>query len=280
MALTKARYGKGRVRVLRLARDGERHAVRELSLTVLLDGDFGAAWTRGDNRQVVATDSIKNIVNITAARHVEAETEAFVGHVAALFLERYAQVASVSIEALETRWLRRDVDGRPHAHTFTLDGNGQPFVRLVADRQGAVLQSGLRGYTLMKTTQSGWEDFVDDEFRTLPDTGDRICATSMDATWTWTTPPEDPVAANAAVLDTMIAEFATTYSAGVQDSMYRMGEAVLAARPDIAEIGFAMPNKHYIPMNLAAFGIDHGGRVFLPTDEPHGQIEATIGRAG
>ena len=85
---------------------------------------------------MVATDSIKNIVNIIAAQHVEAETEAFVGHVAALFLERYAQVASVTVEALETRWLRRDVDGAPHAHTFTLDGNGQPFVRLVARPAG------------------------------------------------------------------------------------------------------------------------------------------------
>lgn len=88
------------------------------------------------------------------------------------------------------------------------------------------------------------------------------------------------MAANAAVLDILITDFATTYSAGVQDSMFRMGEAVLAARPDIAEISFAMPNKHYIPINLAPFGIAQGGQVFLPTDEPHGQIEATIGRAG
>ena len=72
--------------------------------------------------------------------------------------------------------------------------------------------------------------------------------------------------------------FGTTYSRGVQDSMYRMGEAALAAMPEIGEIGFAMPNKHYIPINLAPFGLDNAGTVFLPTDEPHGQIEATIGR--
>ncbi len=279
MALTAASYGKGRVRVLRLARDGDRHDVRELTVQVMLTGDFSAAWTRGDNRMIIATDSIKNIVNITAARHVTADSEAFAGQVAALFLETYAQVTSVTVEALETRWLRRTIGGAPHGHTFTLDGNGQPFVRLVADRGGAVLQSGLRGYTLMKTTGSGWVDFVDDQYRTLPDATDRICATSMDATWTWGTPPADYPAANARVLDTLITVFGTTYSAGVQDSMYRMGEAVLAALPEIAEIAFAMPNKHYIPMNLAPFGLSNDGTVFLPTDEPHGQIEATIGRA-
>lgn len=278
MALTSGSYGKGRVRVLRLARDGDHHTVRELTVMVMLTGDFSAAWTRGDNRRVIATDSIKNIVNITAAKHLEADNEAFAGHVAALFLETYAQVTAVTVEALETRWLRRSIGGAPHGHTFTLDGNGNPFVRLAADRGGSVLQSGLRGYTLMKTTGSGWVDFVDDQYRTLPDTSDRICATSMDATWTWSGAPADYGAANDRVLDTLITVFGTTYSAGVQDSMYRMGDSVLAALPEIAEIAFAMPNKHYIPMNLTPFGLANDGAVFLPTDEPHGQIEATIGR--
>ena len=90
--------------------------------------------------------------------------------------------------------------------------------------------------------------------------------------------PADYAAANARVLALMMEVFGTTYSYGVQDSMYRMGEAVLAAIPEIAEIGFAMPNKHYIPFNLAPFGLENPGTVFLPTDEPHGQIVATIGR--
>ena len=280
MTLIAATYGKARVRVMRLTREGDHHVPRELTLTVMMRGAFEAAWTGADNRACVATDSVKNIVNVVAAENLSLNSEDFAQAIAARFLDTYPQIAEVTVEAEETRWRRHPIDGTPHGHTFTLDGNGQPFVRLEADRDGAVLRSGLRGYTLMKTTESGWAEFVEDAFRTLPDTQDRICATSMDATWTWTAPPADPVAANAAVLDILITVFATTYSAGVQDSMYRMGEAVLAARPDIAEIQFAMPNKHYVPMNLAPFGIDHGGRIFLPTDEPHGQIEATIARTG
>lgn len=278
MALTTSRYGKGRVRVMRLARDGEHHTPRELSLEVLMTGDFDRAWTNGDNRTCVATDSVKNIVNVTAAKHVEADKEAFAGHVAAVFLETYPQVEEISVEARETRWLRHDFAGTPHGHTFTLDGNGVGYVKLVASRGASVLKSGLRGYTFMKTTQSGWADFVEDGYRTLPDTHDRIAATSMDATWTWSAAPANYGSANARVLATMIEVFGTTYSPSVQDSMYRMGEAVLAAIPEIAEIGFAMPNKHYIPINLSPFGLSNEGRVFLPTDEPHGQIEATIGR--
>ena len=64
----------------------------------------------------------------------------------------------------------------------------------------------------------------------------------------------------------------------VQDSLYRMGEAALAAVPEISEISMACPNMHFILMNLSAFGLDNNNDVFLPTDEPHGQIECTVGR--
>ncbi|WP_289014250.1 factor-independent urate hydroxylase [uncultured Methylobacterium sp.] len=278
MPLTSSTYGKGRVRVMRLARDGEHHTPRELSLSVMLTGGFDAAWTSADNRACIATDTVKNIVNVVAARNLDLDKEAFTEAVSALFLETYPQVTAVVVEGLETRWLRQVIGGEPHGHTFVLDGNGFGYVRRVADRQGSELQSGLRGFTVMKTTRSGWSDFFADPFRTLADTDDRIAATIMDATWTWRAVPADYTAANAAVLDTLITVFGTTYSHSVQDSMYRMGEAVLAALPEIAEISFAMPNKHYIPINLAPFGLTNPGTVFLPTDEPHGQIEAVIGR--
>ena len=279
MPLTSSRYGKGRVRTLRLMREGARHAVRELTLSIMLEGDFDRAYTTGDNRTSIATDTMKNVVNVLAHQHPDAGNEAFAAIVAAFFLERYPQVARAEITALETRWTCLSIGGRPHDHAFTLDGNGRPLARVVADRDGAVTQSGMTGFTFMKTTQSGWSDFHADEYRTLPDTDDRIAASSMDATWTWDRPAEDYTAANARIMDVMLGVFADTYSHGVQDSMYRMGEAALAAVPELREVRLAMPNKHYIPVDLAPFGITERGTVFLPTDEPHGQIEAVIERA-
>lgn len=279
MPLTASRYGKERVRVMRLTRAGDHHTPRELTLSVMLTGRFDAAWTEGDNRACIATDSVKNIVNVTAARHLSLDKEAFVAAVAQVLLDTYRQVEAVTIEAEETRWLRHRVDDVAHGHTFTRDGNGVGFVALAADRAGSTLRSGLRGYTFMKTTQSGWADFVADHYRTLPDTTDRIAATSMDATWTWVTAPTAYEAANARILETLLTVFATTYSRSVQDSMYRMGEAALAAVRELADISFAMPNKHYVPIDLTPFGLDNPGAVFLPTDEPFGRIEATISRS-
>ncbi|MGU3282697.1 factor-independent urate hydroxylase [Methylobacterium sp. WL7] len=280
MALIASRYGKDRVRVLRLTRSGDHHVPRELTLSVILTGQFEDAWIQGDNRACIATDSMKNIVNVTAAKNPSLNAEAFVAAVAKVLLDTYPQVEAVAIEAEETRWLRHAIAGIPHGHTFTRDGNGFGFVGLHTDRSGSILSSGLRGYTFMKTTQSGWTGFVADGYRTLPDATDRIAATSMDATWTWSSPPADYEVANARILSTLLTVFGTRYSRGVQDSMYRMGEAALDAVPEVAEIAFVMPNKHYVPIDLRPFGLDNPGTVFLPTDEPSGRIEATIGRTG
>ena len=81
-----------------------------------------------------------------------------------------------------------------------------------------------------------------------------------------------------AIRDVLLRVFASTYSHSVQDSLYRMGEAALAAAPDVREITLRMPNVHYLPIDLSPFGQDASGEVFLPTDEPSGQIEVTLRR--
>ena len=57
-----------------------------------------------------------------------------------------------------------------------------------------------------------------------------------------------------------------------------MGEEALAAASDICEITLRMPNVHYLPIDLSPFGRDARGKVFLPTNEPSGQIEVTLRR--
>lgn len=278
MALIRNSYGKGRVRVMRVRRDSARHEVRELNVQVMLSGAFDAAYTEGDNRSVVATDSVKNIVNFLARDHVGAENEVFAGVIADHFLARYDHVTGVEVSASETKWSRILVDGAAHDHAFTLDGNGRPFVKLAATREARTLTSGVSGFTFLKTTESGWENYWFDEATTLKPTADRLFATAMEAGWLWAGVPTSYEAANAAVLAAALKVFATTYSPGVQTTMYLMAQAALAGVPEIAEISLACPNKHYLPIDLSPFGRSFDGQVFTPTDEPHGQIECTVGR--
>ena len=278
MVLVSNRYGKGRVRVMRINRQGNHNTVREMTLQVILEGAFERAYTQADNRSVIATDTVKNIVNIVARDEVDAEAEAFCGAVAKRFLDKYPQVETVSVAGQETRWDRMVIDGIAHPHGFTLDGNGTPIVRLTQTRTQKTLESGIENFTFMKTTGSGWTNYFMDEFTTLPETTDRIAATSMNAGWLWSGLPADYMLTNEKLLQTMVAVFVTTYSSSVQDSLYRMGEAALAAVPEIAQVSLACPNKHYLPLDLSRFGMSADNMVFTPTEEPHGQIECVVAR--
>ena len=278
MPLIKNRYGKGRVRIMRIHRDGDKQDVSQLSIKAMLEGDFGRAYTDADNSTSTSTDTIKNIVNVVARENTALSTEEFCQVLAKRYLDLYPQASSVSITAHETKWARLAVDGELHPHAFLLDSNGKPTVEIVATRDGMTMSSGLDNFTFMKSTQSGWENYYTDKYSTIQPTNDRICATSMVASWTWSGKPASYPATNKKILDTLLKEFATTYSPRVQNSLYRMGEKVLAAVPEISEISMACPNIHYILMNLSAFSLDNNNDVFLPTDEPHGQIECTVGR--
>ncbi|WP_428374706.1 factor-independent urate hydroxylase [Lichenicoccus sp.] len=279
MPLVRNSYGKGRVRVMRVHRDGDYNEVRELTVHTMLEGDFAAAYTEADNRQVIATDTIKNMSYVIAREAMTDSAEQYGERLARGFLERYAQVERATVTMHETKWLRASFGGRPHPHGFVLDNNGRCYARVEATREAVSVTSGITGYTFMKSTGSGWENFVRDEYTTLPDTSDRIAATAMDATWRWSRVPADCPATNAAILGTMLEVFATTYSHSVQDSLWRMGEAALAACPALEEVRLACPNKHYLPVNLAPFGLSSDNMVFIPTDEPYGQIECIVGRS-
>jgi urate oxidase len=278
MPLVSNRYGKGRVRVMRVDRSGGQHEVRELDIKVMVEGDFARAYTNADNSRLLSTDTMKNVVNVVAREQLGLDKELFCGAVADKLFECYRQIEAVTLSAAETKWNRLSFAGRSHPHSFVLDANGKPSVVMKATRTTRSISSGITGFTFMKSTGSGWDNFARDPYTTLVETKDRICATSMDASWTWSQTPADYPGANERILSTMIEVFATTYSAGVQDSMYRMGEAALAATPEVSSINLACPNKHYLPINLSSFDLDNANQVFVPTDEPHGQIECTVAR--
>lgn len=278
MPLIKNRYGKGRVRVMRIHRDGDRHEVSQLNVKAMIEGDFARAYTSADNSTSTSTDTIKNIVNVVARENLALSTEEFCQVLAKRYLDLYPQVTSATITAHETKWSRLEVDGKPHPHSFILDSNGKPFVEVAATRAGSTMKSGVDGFTFMKSTESGWANFFKDAYSTIKETNDRMCATSMVASWTWSAKPANYAATDAKILQTLLDVFATNYSPSVQNSLYLMGEAALAAVPEISDISMACPNIHYILMDLSPFGLDNKNQVFLPTDEPHGQIECTVGR--
>ena len=282
MPFVRQRYGKANVRVLRVQRAEDRHQVRECRVTVTLDGEFARAYTDADNASVVATDTMKNLVNVLALQHLDAANESFALTIAQCFLDRYQQVSEARVRVDETVWGRMRIDGREHGHGFVRAEGGTPFACATVTRSSREVEAGFQDFAIMKTTGSGFVGYLQDEYTTLPPTTDRILATGMAGTWRFEggvlSEAGDYDAVAGAIREALLRVFATTHSHSVQDSLYRMGEAALAAVPDISEITLRMPNVHYLPIDLSSFGQDARGTVFLPTDEPSGQIEATLRR--
>ena len=51
---------------------------------------------------------------------------------------------------------------------------------------------------------------------------------------------------------------------------------VLEAYAGVAEIRFSAPNKHHFLVDLAPFGLENNGEVFIAADRPYGLIEGTV----
>jgi urate oxidase len=278
MKIVSNRYGKKRVRVLKVLRDGARHDVKELDVSCLLEGDFDSSYVEADNRKVVPTDTVKNTVTVLAHQRLGPENERFGVELGRHFIGKYSQIERVQVELRERRWGRHAVEGQPHEHSFVAN-SGTPFARVTASRgQGEEVESGIDEWLILKSTGSGFEDYPKCDLTTLPETKDRILATQVKASWLWRTLPKDFNAANQTILDAMLGIFSMNYSISVQATIYEMAGAAFEACPEIHRITMALPNKHYLLANLKPFGLENPNVTFVPTDEPHGQIEAVIDR--
>jgi urate oxidase len=278
MKLLHQRYGKARVRVMKVTRGRGRHTLKELDVSVMLRGDFDASYTKADNSLVVPTDTMKNTVNVLAKEKLGAENEEFGILLAEHFLKTYPQVSEAEIRLSERCWERMRSGGRPHGHSFLEKSPARPFAKVTCSRAGSRVESGIEELLILKTTGSGFEGFLKDKLTTLPETKDRILATKLEATWTYERTPKSYGKSNARILEAMLGVFAKNYSPSVQVTLFEMGEAALKAAREISKIHLAMPNKHCLLVNLAPFGLQNRNELFVPTDEPQGLIEGTVTR--
>jgi urate oxidase len=276
------RYGKARVRLVRVRRRGEIHDVRELNVRVLCEGAFDDTYRTGDNANVLPTDTMKNTVYGLAKEHEVERVERFGEVLAKHFLAAHPPVERVTVDLEEYPWVRIGVPGprgpEPHPHAFERAA-GVGTASVVADRRGVSFTSGIRGLTVMKTTGSGFEGYPRDRFTTLPETRDRIFATDVTATWQWSRPPADFAVANSQARAAMLGAFAGEYSPSVQFTLRAMAEAALDQLPEIERVHLSLPNKHCLLVDLKPFGLENPNEVFVATDEPYGLIEGTFGRA-
>ena len=111
-------YGKSSVRLLRVLRQEGRHDIKELTVTIRFEGDFEAAHTKGENKKILPSDTMKNTVYALARQYPVEAVEDFALHLIEHFLTYNEQVSRVRIEALENPWSRIPHGTKPHAFAF------------------------------------------------------------------------------------------------------------------------------------------------------------------
>jgi urate oxidase len=274
--LAENNYGKARVRLLRVAKQEGRHDIRELTIGIRFEGDFEAAHTKGDNRKILPTDTMKNTVYALARQHSLETVEAFGLHLIEHFLTYNPQVSRVIVEASENLWSRIPHGGKPHASAFTRAGDEKRTALLNGTREGTAVRSGIDNLIVLKTTDSAFEDFKKDPFTTLQEASDRILSTAIRANWLYTEEDAEFGPLWHSARQMLLDAFTEHDSQSLQHTLYAMGEAVLNNFDNVSEIHLSLPNKHFHLVDLAPLGMDNPGIVFLPTDEPHGLIEATL----
>jgi urate oxidase len=267
-------YGKAETRLVRVVRDGDRHDLTDLNVSVALAGDLSGTHLTGDNAAVLPTDTQKNTVYAFAREHGVGEIEAFGLLLARHFVDSQPTIHRAQVRIEQYGWRRLG------PHSFERDGREVRTARVRYDGQGAEVVSGLTDLVLLNSTDSEFHGYLKDRYTTLQETSDRILATAVTAQWRHTGDGSDWAESYAESRRILVETFAGTYSYALQQTLFAMGQKVLEARPELAEVRLSMPNKHHFLVDLGPFGLDNPNEVYFAADRPYGLIEGSVVRDG
>jgi urate oxidase len=264
-------YGKAETHVVRVTRNGPRHELKDITVSVALAGDFAETHLTGDNSKVVPTDTQKNTV-FAFARDGVGEIEDFAIRLARHFVNEFASVYRARVDVEEAFWSRLG------DRAFARGGEEKRLATVTCTDDGTWVVGGIADLVLLKTTDSEFHGYIKDRFTTLPETTDRIMATSLSARWRYCDERVNWAESHRQVASHLTETFAAHHSLSLQQTLYAMGEAVLKARSEVAEIRIVMPNRHHFVVDLSPFDMANANEVFYASDRPYGLIEGAVTR--
>jgi urate oxidase len=276
--LAETAYGKSGVRLVTVSRRGDRHNLIDLTVAVRFEGDYNASYTNGDNSGVLPTDTMKNTVYALAATGPVDEPESFGLRLSRHFASRNPRLERVRIDLVQHQWGRIQVGSREHGQAFVRHGGEERTATIQHDRTKVLVGGGIRDLVILKSAHSAFTGFMRDEYTTLPDTTDRLLATSLTATWQYRDSDLEFDPAWQAVRTTLLTAFAEHDSRSVQHTLHAMAQSVLDNIDAVSAVHLVMPNKHHVPVDLTRLGLENRNEVFVATEEPYGLIEATLVR--
>lgn len=254
---------------------------------------FASAYTEGDNRLVVATDTMKNFIHRESLAFTGATLEEWLAFIGRRFLETYPHMERLRVSGTEI----------PFEPALVPDGTGGfgesevLFERQHGDRSTASIEldriasggidvtdlsAGRIGLQMMKVTGSAFADFARDAYTTLPERKDRPLYIHLDVGWKYDSPasalaPDHKrYVAGEQVADMVGAVFHRFVSLSIQHLINEIGQAMLDRWPQLAEVSFDAQNRLWDLAETAA--MDERVKVYTDPRPPYGNLGLVLRR--
>ena len=305
------RYGKADVKVYRTHAEaltditpipespftGRDNTLAGAEIEVVVRGtQFLEAYTEGDNRRVVATDTMKNFIHATSLTARARTLEEWLLEIGTAFLETYPHMERLTMLGTDLPFPAalvptRSGDGFTSSdRLFSRDRCDQGTARLDLERDdtGAVRitdhESGRIGLQLIKITGSAFADFARDEHTTLPERPDRPLYIWCDIGWRYadaadavlTTPSRYVVSEQVADLAATV--FHEFVSLSIQHLVNEIGLRMLDRWPQLAEVSFDTQNRLWDL--VAESPADARIKTYSDPRPPYGHIGLALRREG
>jgi urate oxidase len=249
--------------------------------------NFLPAYTRGDNRTVVATDTMKNFIHRTAVEYDGATQEGLIAYLGRRFLATWPHMERLRLRARELPFVAaglpdstspllfsRSRDDHGLAELELVRTNGEP--RIVDHRCGRL------SLQLIKVSGSSFADFERDDYTTLPDVTDRPLFIYLDVFWRYRDPADGfglelgQYVASEQVRDLIELVFHEFVSLSIQHLVHELGQRLLARFPQLASVSFEAQNRLWDTAAVAT--TDERVKVYTDPRPPYGSIGLTLER--
>jgi urate oxidase len=241
---------------------GRDNTLMAAEIEVIVRGEvFLDAYTRGDNRLVVATDTMKNFIHAASLDCPAATLEGWLHHIGSRFLATYPHMERLTMVGRELPFpaalvAADDGDGWAASEVlFARDRNDRSTASLNLERDGGggILitghECGRQEMQLIKITGSAFADFARDEHTTLPERRDRPLYIWTDIGWRYADGTDalgaDPsrYVAGDQVADLAASVFHSFVSLSIQHLVHEIGLRMLDRWPQLAEVSFQATNR-------------------------------------
>jgi urate oxidase len=300
------RYGKADVKVYRTNAEpltgitpvpespfaGRENILAAAQIEVVVHGtQFLDAYTKGDNRLVVATDTMKNFIHAASLKARARVLEEWLLEVGTAFLDTYPHMERLTMLGRDLPFpaaVVPDGDGFTGSdRLFSRDRGdyGSARLELERDAEGTVRvtdhESGRRDLQLIKITGSAFADFARDEHTTLPERRDRPLYIWCHIGWRYADASHAVLAdpsryvASEQVADLANAVFHEFVSLSIQHLVNEIGVRMLDRWPQLASVSFDAQNRLWDPGTESD---DGRTKTYADPRPPYGHIGLVLHR--